>query len=81
MAWTVYIIKSPEKDIYYKGCTADFAKRLLEHNAGRVASTRHTRPWVEHYTERFETKTDALKRERYFKARSGYRWLKQHGII
>jgi len=81
MEWTVYIIKSPEKGLYYKGCSADFRKRLAEHNAGRVASTKHARPWLEHYTEKFETKTDALKRERYFKTRSGYRWLKQHGII
>lgn len=81
MEWTVYIIKSPEKGLYYKGCSEDFDKRLVEHNAGRVASTKHARPWVEHYTEKFETKTDALKRERYFKTRSGYRWLKQHGII
>ena len=81
MEWIVYIIRSPEKGLYYKGYSEDFEKRLVEHNAGRVASTKHARPWIEHYTEKFETKTDALKRERYLKTRSGYRWLKQHGII
>jgi putative endonuclease len=81
MEWVAYIIKSPGKGVFYKGCSGNFEKRLIDHNAGRVASTRHACPWIEPYTERFETKTDAQKRERFFKTRSGYRWLKQCGII
>jgi putative endonuclease len=79
--WTVYIIKSTSKEMFYKGSTANFEKRLAEHNAGRVKSTKHARPWVRHYTEQFDTKTEALKRERYLKTRSGYRWLKQNELI
>jgi putative endonuclease len=81
MKWTVYIIKSPAKEVYYKGCSGDFEKRLTEHNAGRVKSTKYARPWVAHYKEEFDLKTDALKRERFLKTRSGYRWLKDQQII
>jgi len=81
MKWTVYIIKSQSKELYYKGCSGDFEKRLREHNAGRVKSTKHARPWIELYTEKFDLKTDALKRERFLKTRSGFRWLKDRQII
>jgi putative endonuclease len=77
----VYIIKSETKGTYYKGSCADFPARLADHNAGRVKSTKHGKPWVKHYVEVAADKTEALKREKYFKSRSGFRWLKQNGII
>jgi putative endonuclease len=81
MNWTVYIIRSESSGTYYRGSCEDFEKRLAEHNAGKTRSTKAHRPWVKVYTAIFDNKTDALKREKYFKTRSGYRWLKEHGII
>jgi len=81
MGWTAYILKSLKTGTYYKGSCEIFAERLRDHNAGRVRSTKAKKPWVRHYTEEFDTKTEALKRERYFKSRSGYRRLKSNGII
>ena len=81
MSWSVYIIKSELAGRYYRGCCADFEKRLAEHNAGKTKSTKAYRPWAKVYIETFENKTDALKREKYFKTRSGYRWLKEHNLI
>jgi putative endonuclease len=81
MAFFVYIIRSEISGTVYKGCCENFEKRLRDHNAGRVKSTKHRRPWNKHYIEEFTDKRSALKRERYFKSRSGYRWLKQNGII
>jgi putative endonuclease len=81
MSWSVYIIRSELTERYYRGCCADFEKRLVEHNAGKTRSTKAYCPWVKQYVEEFANKTDALKRERFFKTRSGYRWLKNQAII
>ncbi len=66
---------------YYRGSCEDFEKRLAEHNAGKTRSTKAYCPWTKAYIETFENKTDTLKREKYFKTRSGFRWLKEHQII
>jgi len=81
MPWTVYIIKSELTDRYYRGSCENFEKRLTEHNAGKTRSTKAYRPWVKQYIEEFANKADALKREKYFKTRSGFRWLKEYNII
>ena len=76
-----YILKSCCDGSYYKGSCEDLKKRVVDHNAGRARATKAKRPWEIHYFEQFETRREALKRERYFKSRSGYRWLKQQDII
>ena len=50
------------------------------HNTGKVKNIKAHRPWTLHYLESFDSKTEALKRERFFKTLSGYRWLKRKGI-
>jgi putative endonuclease len=77
----VYILRSGADGGYYYGSTSDLQKRIKEHNSGRVKSTRSRRPMILHYHEEFADKAEALKRERYFKKRSGYRWLKSRGLI
>ena len=79
--WTVYILWSESRKRFYKGVSGNVARRLGEHNAHRVTSTKAGCPWVLVHTETFDTKTEALKRERFFKTRSGYRWLKNHDIV
>ena len=79
--WNVYILKSESTGRFYKGSTEDLDVRLKSHNAGKVKSTMAFRPWVVHYSESFEDKADALKRERFLKTRSGWRWLKRSNII
>jgi len=66
---------------YYKGSCEDIGRRLYSHNSGRVKSTKAGRPWTIHYSETFLIKTEALRREHFFKSRTGYRWLKDHDII
>ena len=39
MKWFVYIIKSKTADVFYKGFTTDYLKRLEEHNSGISAYT------------------------------------------
>ena len=76
-----YILKSLKDGRYYYGSTGDLTKRLKAHNAGKVRSTKSRRPWKIHYTESFASKSEALKRERFFKSPAGYGWLKDRGII
>jgi putative endonuclease len=75
------ILKSLSDGKYDDGYCADIHIRLKSHNAGKVRSTKSRRPFLLHYSESFASKTDALKRESYFKSIDGYRWLKEQGII
>ena len=77
----VYILKSEVDRGYYYGSTSDLSRRVREHNDGRVRFTKSRRPLCLHYYEEYLDKRDAMKREKYFKKRSGYRWLKRRAII
>jgi putative endonuclease len=63
MKYSVYILYSQSRDKYYIGYTYNPAERLLEHNAGATPSTRPGIPWVLVYTEEFNDKTSAIRRE------------------
>ncbi len=64
----VYILKSINSNHYYIGHTSDLQKRLVEHNAGLVKSTKRYLPWKIAYTESFNTKSEAYKRELQIKS-------------
>ena len=81
MSFYTYILKSETSAGYYFGHCKDLQKRIANHNAGKVRSTKHNRPWHLHYFEKFETKSDAYKRELFFKSLDGRRWLKSNNII
>ncbi len=74
----VYIIKSEKTGKIYKGSTEDLRKRITEHNAGKVNSTKPARPWKILYYEAFVSKTDARKEEIFLKTGKGrerIKWL------
>ena len=81
MAYFVYILKSVKYQTYYYGSTEDVTKRLKEHNAGRVRYTKGRKPWTLHYIEELETRSEAVKREKFFKTVEGYRYLKNKKIV
>jgi len=64
----VYIIKSLIVSRYYIGSTENLDRRLSDHNSGKVKSTKAYKPWKLVYTESFDTKSDAIKRERQIKS-------------
>ncbi len=80
MYYITYILKSLKDNGYYYGYTSDLEQRFLRHNEGLVKSTKSRRPLIIHYFEQFESKTQAIKRENYFKSIDGYNWLKESGI-
>ncbi|MTI89642.1 MAG: GIY-YIG nuclease family protein [Balneolaceae bacterium] len=81
MSYHTYILKSESHGTYYYGCSEDVEERLKQHNAGRVRYTKGRRPWKLHHVEEFETRSEARKRESFFKSIDGYTFLKSAGII
>ena len=70
--FTVYVLYSPKFDQIYIGSTSDLSNRFLSHN--ELATKGHTikfRPWLIAYTEEFEIKSEALKRELQLKTANG----------
>jgi putative endonuclease len=73
----VYILYSAKYDKIYIGFTADLDSRLLSHN--KLATKGWTirfRPWNLIYTQDFQTKQEAMKREKYLKSFRGREWIR-----
>ncbi len=58
---------SQSKDRYYVGYTKNLQLRLERHNAGWSRSTKSGIPWKIVYSEKFETKSEAIERENAIK--------------
>ena len=74
--FTVYVLYSQKFDKIYIGYTSDLANRFLSHN--ELSTKGHTikyRPWAIAYTEEFETKAEAMKRETQLKTGSGREFI------
>ena len=76
-----YIIRSDLDGSHYYGHCEDLDIRIKRHNQGKVRSTKLKRPWKIHYFEEFPFRSDAYKRELFFKSRAGFRFLKEMKII
>lgn len=75
--FNVYVLKSANHNYLYKGYCEDLDKRLAEHNSGKTRSNKNYLPFIVVYVEEFKTKSEAIKRERYFKTSAGRRFLKK----
>ena len=75
--FTVYILYSESHDKIYIGFTSNLEQRLLSHNAlGKKGWTIKYRPWRIIHTEIFETKAEAMNRERLLKGAKGREWIR-----
>ncbi len=75
----VYILLSEKDKKRYVGFTDNIEQRLLEHETGKVKSTKNRRPLKLIYSEKFENKSDAMRREKYFKTHPGRNFLDSIG--
>ena len=75
--WFVYIIYSNKIDRYYVGYTDDLEWRLERHNGGWGKYTKRGVPWKLKYTESFESKTEAIKREREIKKKKSRKYIEK----
>jgi len=67
----VYILQSQKTARYYIGSCEDIEGRIERHNNGRVPITRPGRPWHVVHKESFDTRSEAVKRERQIKSYKG----------
>lgn len=80
----VYVLKSERFGNRYVGSTGSVEKRLKEHNAGSNKYTSSRKPWVLIHQESFDSKMEALKREKFLKSGQGRKWLDENiysGIV
>jgi putative endonuclease len=67
MAYYVYILQSEKDSTFYIGYTGDLEARLTKHNTATSGYTSRKQPWKLVYSETFETKSEAIKREKFLK--------------
>jgi len=69
MSFYVYILRSEKDGKFYVGYASDLKSRINAHNAGRVKSTKHRRPFMLVKSETFDTRREAMWREWQLKSK------------
>ena len=77
--FTVYVLYSATRDRYYVGQTNDLPDRIRRHNEGRNKATKSGGVWTLVYSEQYETRSEAVRRESEIKARKSRRYIE--GLI
>jgi putative endonuclease len=72
-----YVLQSDINGNLYKGSTENLDARIVQHNNGLVNYTSKYRPWKLVYSEQFNSRAEAMAREKFFKSGKGREWLKQ----
>jgi putative endonuclease len=72
----LYILLNEKDNKRYVGFSENLKTRINEHNSGSVKSTKNRRPLKLIYFEEYESKGDAIKREKFFKSGLGRSFLK-----
>ncbi len=75
MAYFLYILQSEVNKSFYIGQTEDLDDRLRRHAAGRSCYTKSRGPWRLVHLEVFQTREQAVKRERELKGKHSKRFL------
>lgn len=73
--WKVYILYSEKIDRYYTGVTDNLKWRLERHNQGWGRYTKRGIPWQIVYSENYDNKSDALRREREIKQKKSRQYI------
>jgi putative endonuclease len=78
MPYTVYVLRSQSTGKLYTGQTEDITRRLNEHQTGTgpVRYTKGHGPWELIYSEEYENRSEAMKREKYLKTGVGRDFLR-----
>lgn len=72
----VYVLRSQLSKWHYIGQTQDLAVRLKEHKKGKTKSTKGHLPLDLVYFEKFNSRLEAVNREKYLKSGVGREFLK-----
>ncbi len=79
LPFVVYVLRNRATGKRYVGHTEDLRRRLAEHNDPSHNPRKHTSrnpgPWDLVHEEQFETRSQAMRRERWLKSGKGREWL------
>ena len=67
----VYVLRSQMTGRFYTGQTSSIPERLQKHEQGLSPSTKGRGPWELVHQEQFETRAQAMRRERELKTGKG----------
>ena len=73
----VYILHSEKDGSYYIGQTKNVSDRLYRHNSGQSISTKSKIPWEIVYIEKFDSRVDAVRRERQLKKEKSKEYIER----
>ncbi len=77
--YTVYVLYSEKFDKTYIGFTNQLILRFYQHNEySNKGYTKRFRPWKVLYCEWFQTKSEAMKREKWLKSGVGRSFIKNN---
>ena len=77
MRYFVYVIQSQKDGGYYVGSSHDPRLRLEHHNDGWTRSTKGRGPWKIVLIEEYESKSQALQRERKIKRMKSREYIRR----
>jgi putative endonuclease len=75
LTFYVYILKSIKDGSYYIGQTSNLKERLKQHNRGYSSFTKLRKPYELIYKNSFETRKEAVKKERELKKKKSKIWI------
>jgi putative endonuclease len=73
----VYILKSVSRNYIYVGISCDVERRILQHQNGYEKTTKPYRPFKTILIEKYDSRIEARKREKYLKSGCGKEFLKE----
>jgi putative endonuclease len=80
MPYWVYTLQNETTGKLYKGQTSDLDKRIERHNTRESGSMRYTYKqrgsWLLIHKEKYSTRREAMKREKFLKSGQGREWIK-----
>jgi putative endonuclease len=76
MKYSVYILYSKALVRYYIGSTSNIEYRLQQHNKPHKRYTNSGQPWIIVYSEQFDSKKEALIRERFIKEKKSKKFIR-----
>jgi len=71
VSFYVYILYSSAHKRTYVGQTNNLSGRLEKHNKAQVRSTKAFVPWQLIHSEKFNTRAEAMRREKWYKSQVG----------
>jgi len=67
MEYFTYVLLSLKNGDIYIGSTEDLENRIKRHNLGKVRSTKPNKPWKLLEYHRFDSRSEAVRYERFLK--------------